>query len=256
MIAEDPRCRWFLPFLATILLGINPPGDCNSILAATDFTQDTDGHIYRPALQPSEAVPVTGTYTLKTAAGKPCLIATMGIEYIVIAKKKPWYFSLDPARVSTNGFCVRDAAFLSLSLANNTGNMTLIFKKEGNVTFATQMTAHISPLPVCDTCASKSYLGTLANDRLFSAPYGWRFNCNSGSVFVMSKELRIKLVPLRIQAFTGPTGQFGKQVECWADFNRNVIPIIVEATVIGLLLIAVLTFLIIKDRRRPGYDPL
>lgn len=45
------------------------------------------------------------------------------------------------------------------------------------------------------------------------------------------------------------------EVECWADFNKRIFPIIIGATVVGLLLIAVLTFLIIwNNRRQAGYD--
>lgn len=45
-------------------------------------------------------------------------------------------------------------------------------------------------------------------------------------------------------------------MECWADFNKRVIPIVIGATVVGLFLIIVLTFLFVKDRRRQGYDRL
>lgn len=46
------------------------------------------------------------------------------------------------------------------------------------------------------------------------------------------------------------------EVECWADYNKRVIPIIIGAVVVCLLIIAVLTFLFIRDRRREGYDTL
>lgn len=46
------------------------------------------------------------------------------------------------------------------------------------------------------------------------------------------------------------------EVECWADYNKRVIPIIIGAVVVCLLIIAALTFLFIRDRRREGYDTL
>ncbi|XP_071757790.1 lysosome-associated membrane glycoprotein 3 isoform X3 [Centroberyx gerrardi] len=228
--------------------------DGSSIQAASDSDQPSEGLIYRPVLQPSEAVPVIGAYTMKTPAGKPCLKATMGVEYIVIEKKKPWYFDLDPTRVTTSGYCGKEAAVLSLTLPDNAASLQFTFKKEGNVSYVTGLTAHISPLPVCKGCASKIYPGVVANDKLFKANYGRSFKCNSQSEFVMAAELRIKLVPLQIQAFTLPKGEYGQEVECWADFNKRVIPIIIGAAVVGLILIAVLTFLVIKDRRRQGYE--
>lgn len=45
-------------------------------------------------------------------------------------------------------------------------------------------------------------------------------------------------------------------VECWADFNKRIIPIIIGAVVVAIILIAVLTYLFIRDRRREGYDSL
>ncbi|KAM4629112.1 lysosome-associated membrane glycoprotein 2 [Polymixia lowei] len=178
----------------------------------------------------------------------------MGIEYIVIVKKKPWYFNLDPTRVITSGYCVNDTAFLSLNLPFNAASLQFIFKKEANASYVSKVTALIFPLPVCNGCTSKMYPGVLANDKLFRAPYGRSFKCDSQSVFVMAEDLRIKLVPLQIQAFTVPEGQYGPEVECWADFERRVIPIIMGATAVGLILITVLSYLIHRDRHRPGYE--
>lgn len=47
---------------------------------------------------------------------------------------------------------------------------------------------------------------------------------------------------------------FVSEVECWADFDKRVIPVIIGATVVALVLISVLTFQFIKDRHRSGYD--
>lgn len=45
-------------------------------------------------------------------------------------------------------------------------------------------------------------------------------------------------------------------VECWADFNKRIIPIIIGAVVVTVILIAVMTYMLIRDRRREGYDSL
>ncbi|XP_071368564.1 lysosome-associated membrane glycoprotein 3 isoform X2 [Centroberyx affinis] len=252
-MTEGHRGGWSLFLLAAIILGFSLSSDGSSIQAASDSEQPSEGLIYRPVLQPTEAVPVIGTYTMKTPAGKPCLKATMGVEYIVI-EKKPWYFELDPTRVATSGYCGKEAAVLSLTLPDNAASLQLTFRKEGNVSFVTGLTAHITPLPVCKGCASKIYPGVVANTKLFKANCGRSFKCKSQNEFVMAAELKIKLVPLQIQAFTLPKGEYGQEVECWADFNKRVIPIIVGAVVVCIVLIAVLTFLVIKDRRGQGYE--
>lgn len=46
----------------------------------------------------------------------------------------------------------------------------------------------------------------------------------------------------------------GSEVECWVDFNKKVIPIISIAVVVCLTLIVAISFLVIRDRRRVGYE--
>ncbi|XP_062311732.1 lysosome-associated membrane glycoprotein 3 [Osmerus eperlanus] len=209
-----------------------------------------------PVLQPSESVPTTGTFTLKDTKGNLCLKVTMGVEYIVIEKKKPSYFNLDPKAILVSGFCTTNSAVLSLGFSGNGGSLTLTFKKEGSMSYVSGMSAHITPEP-CKGCRKKDYPGVMANEKLFLAPSGRSFKCNSQTTFVMAEELKLKIQPLQVQAFTIPKGgKFGEVVECWADFNKRVIPIIIGAVVVGLLLIAAISFLVIRDRRRQGYERL
>ncbi|XP_039985375.1 lysosome-associated membrane glycoprotein 3 isoform X2 [Xiphias gladius] len=242
---------WCLLFLAAIIPGVHLHRSDSSVQPASD----SEAQIYRPVLQPSEAAPQIGTYMMKTPAGKPCVKATMGAEYVV-SEKKTWYFNLDPSRVRTSGYCDKQVAVLSLTLPDNAAGLQLTFKKEKSFFYITKLTAHLSPLPVCQKCANKTYSGLLDHEKLFKTADGQSFNCKSENLLLMSSELKIKLVPLHMQAFTLPDGRYGQEVECWADFNKRVIPIVLGATVLGLILIAVLTFLFIRDRHRQGYDRL
>ncbi|XP_045904536.1 lysosome-associated membrane glycoprotein 3 isoform X2 [Micropterus dolomieu] len=254
MMLRGPTGEWFLFFLAAIIPGLHLQRNGSSIQPASNSEPPSKAQIYQPVFQPSEAIPPIGTYMLKNAVGNPCIKATMGVEYIVIEKKKSWYFNLDPSRVSISGYCSKETAVLSLTLPANAASLQLFFKKENNLFYVTKLTAHVSPLPVCQGCANKTYSGLVDHEKLFTAANGQSFNCKSENLLLMSPALRIKLVPLQMQAFTLPKGQYGKEVECWADYNKRVIPIVIGATVVCLILIAVLTFLFIKDRRRQGYD--
>ncbi|XP_022624097.1 lysosome-associated membrane glycoprotein 3 [Seriola dumerili] len=241
MMHTGARCLFFL---AAVVPGVHLQRN------------DSETQIYRPVLQPSEAIPKIGTYMLQSLAGKPCIKATMGAEYIVIEKKKTWYFNLDPSRVRTSGYCGKESALLSVTLPDNTTSLEFTFKKENNVSYVTKLSARVSPLPVCQRCANKTYSGLLDHYKLFTTANGQSFKCKSDSLLLMSSELRIKLVHLQMQAFTLPNGQYGEEVECWADFNKRVVPIVIGATVVGFILITVLTLLFIKDRRSQGYDRL
>ncbi|KAF3690605.1 Lysosome-associated membrane glycoprotein 3 [Channa argus] len=214
----------------------------------------SDSQVYQPVLQPSETIPPIGTYTLKSSEGKPCIKATMGVEYIVTEKQKTWYFNVDPSRVVITGHCGKDSAVLSLQLPDNAAGLEFTFTKEKKRSYVSKLTAQLSPRPVCQKCGNETYSGLLDHQKLFTAEDGSSFGCRSENLLRVSSQLKIKLVPLQMQAFTLPSGQFGQMVECWADYSKDVIPIIIGATVVGLILIAMLTFLFIKDRRRQGYD--
>ncbi|XP_028443583.1 lysosome-associated membrane glycoprotein 3 [Perca flavescens] len=255
MMLRDHTCGWSLFFLAAVIPDVHLQRNDHSFPPASEFSSEVQ--IYRPVMQHSEAVPPIGTYMLKNLVGEPCIKATMGAEYIVIEKKKTWYFNLDPSRVTAGGYCGKEAAVLKLMLPDNAASLQFTFKKEENISYIDKLTVHVSPLPVCQGCANKTYSGLVVNDKLFAATTGQSFKCNSEKLLLMSSELRIKLVPLQIQAFTLPKGQYGKEVECWADFSQRAVPIIVGATVVGLVLITVLTLLFIRDRRhREGYERL
>uniref|UniRef100_A0A8C6SZS4 Lysosome-associated membrane glycoprotein 2-like luminal domain-containing protein n=1 Tax=Neogobius melanostomus TaxID=47308 RepID=A0A8C6SZS4_9GOBI len=211
--------------------------------------------VYRPVLQPSESVPPTATYTLRTPGGTACIRATLGAEFMVL-DQKTWYFNLDQSRVRLSGYCGKSAALLSLTLPDNAASLLFYFTKEKKVFYVTKITAHLSPLPICKNCTKRTYTGLVDHEKLFVTKGVHSFRCNSESLLHLSSELRLKLVPLKMQAFTLVKGQYGKEVECWADYNKRVIPIIIGAAVVGLLLIALITYLVIRDRRRTEYESL
>ncbi|XP_056269789.1 lysosome-associated membrane glycoprotein 3 isoform X2 [Pseudoliparis swirei] len=236
--------------------GIHLQRDGGSIQPASDSELTSESQMYWPVLQPSESVPPIGTYMLNNLVGKPCIKATLGAEYIVIEMKKTWYFPLDPSRVRTSGYCGKEAAVLSFTLPHSAASLQFTFREDKSVFYVDKLTAHVSPLPVCRGCANKTYSGALAHEKLFAAGHGQSFKCQSEQLLWTSSELSIRLVPLQLQAFTLPEGPRGSEVECWPDFNKRALPIIAEATGVGLFLITVMTFLFIKDRRREGYDRL
>ncbi|CAG5863283.1 lysosome-associated membrane glycoprotein 3 [Menidia menidia] len=256
MVLSGHRSRWSLFLLAAFFQGVHLQKNDGSVHFVSAPEKPSESQIYRPVLQPSEAIPTPGTYMLKSLLGTPCIKATMGAEYIVIEKKKTWYFSLDPSRVRISGYCVKDVAVLSLTMPNNAASLQFTFKREKKHFYVTRLTAHLIPHPVCKGCLNKTYSGLLDHEKLFKTANGKSFKCQSEHLLLASSELRIKLYPLQMQAFSVPKGQYGKEVECWADFNKRTIPIIIGAVVVGIILIIVLSFLFIRDRRTRGYERL
>ncbi|XP_007576941.1 lysosome-associated membrane glycoprotein 3 isoform X1 [Poecilia formosa] len=211
---------------------------------------------YRPVLQHNKTIPTTGSYMLRDYAGQPCIKANMGAQYVVTENKTNWYFSVDPSRVSLSGKCSKDEALLSLMLPDNSACLDFTFRKDENNFYVTKLAAQLFPLPVCKGCPNKTYSGILTNQTLFKAAKDKSFKCTSESLLSVSSELRIKLVRLQMQAFGVPDGKFREEDECWADFNHRAVPIIIGSIATGVLLSIVLSFLIIRDRRAPGYERL
>ncbi|XP_051930308.1 lysosome-associated membrane glycoprotein 3 isoform X2 [Hippocampus zosterae] len=162
-----------LLFLAAFIPGVHSLGNDNSVVAASSF----GAHIYRPVLRPLDVLPLIGTYTVTNPRGELCVKATLGAQYIVIIKKKSWFFNLDPLRVHVSGSCRRESAVLSLTLPDHAASLQFTFKKEKNQFHVTKLTASLSPRPVCFGCANKTYLGSVSHGKLFAASYGRSFRC-------------------------------------------------------------------------------
>ncbi|XP_074524169.1 lysosome-associated membrane glycoprotein 3 [Halichoeres trimaculatus] len=255
MIMKTHTGGWSLFFLAAVIPGVHLQETSSHVQPVLTSEQPTETLLYQPVLQPSESIPPIGTYTLATLDGIPRIKAIMGVEYI-ITEKKTWYFSLDPTRVRATGYCGKETAVMSLTLPNNAGSLQFLFGKDKDNFWVSKVAAHLTPLPLCQKCSNKTYYGLVDYEKLFLTAGGKSYKCKSESVLLMSSELKIKLVPLQLQAFTLPKGGFGKEVECWADYYKRVLPIVVGAVVVCILLIAVITFLFIRDRRTEGYDRL
>ncbi|KAG1941980.1 lysosome-associated membrane glycoprotein 3 [Pimephales promelas] len=208
----------------------------------------------RPVLQPKETAPPQSTYTLKNLKGQVCVRARLGGEYVVRENKKKYYFNLDPGSTQASGYCLNQKSVLSLSFAG--GNLEFTFIKEGNVFYVKKITGLLMPVPTCKNCQNKTYIGIVDHEKLFLAKNGLSFQCKSETTLILSSNLRLKLVPLQIQAFDLASGAFGKEVECWADYNKRVIPIILGGVAAAICLIAILTYVLVRERRGQGYEQL
>ncbi|KAL6469528.1 hypothetical protein MHYP_G00230520 [Metynnis hypsauchen] len=69
-----------------------------------------------------------------------------------------------------------------------------------------------------------------------------------GGLSYVSK-LRATLTPM-------PPCKKCNKVECWADYTKRIIPIVLGAVVVGIILIAVLVYVLTRERRGQGYERL
>lgn len=58
--------------------------------------------------------------------------------------------------------------------------------------------------------SDKTYAGLLDHEKLFRTKIGRSLKCKSENLLLMSSKLQVKLVPMQMQAFSLPRGQYGK----------------------------------------------
>uniref|UniRef100_A0A8C2PX77 Lysosome-associated membrane glycoprotein 2-like luminal domain-containing protein n=1 Tax=Cyprinus carpio TaxID=7962 RepID=A0A8C2PX77_CYPCA len=194
----------------------------------------------RPVLQPKESTPPEFLYTLKNPQGKVCVRASLGVEYVVRENNKNYYFNVNPSFTRVTGFCGAQKSVFSLEFDG--GHLEFTFIKVPTVAFISMI--------------NKTYVGVVSNDKLFKAKNGLSFQCKSQTTLILASFLRVKLVPMQIQAFGLANGAFGKEVECWEDYNKRMIPIILGAVAAAVCLIAILTYVLVRERRNQGYEQL
>ncbi|XP_055074553.1 lysosome-associated membrane glycoprotein 3 [Misgurnus anguillicaudatus] len=208
----------------------------------------------RPILQPKETVPLQFTCTLKNPQGKVCVRASLGVEYVVRVNKKNYYYNLNPSLIQATGYCGDTKSVLSLDFEG--GHLEFTFIKEGGFSYVKTIKGLLNPAPPCKKCQSKPYIGIVDHENLFKTSNGLSFKCKSETMLILANNFRVKLIPLQMQAFDLANGAFGKDAECWADYNKRMIPIILGAVAAAVCLIAILTFVLVRERRGQGYEQL
>ncbi|XP_016423567.1 lysosome-associated membrane glycoprotein 3-like [Sinocyclocheilus rhinocerous] len=208
----------------------------------------------RPVLQPKETTPPQFLCTLRNPQGKVCVRASLGVEYVVRENKKNYYFNMNPSSTQATGFCGNQKSILSLDFDG--GHLEFTFIKEGDLSYVSTIKGLLRPAPPCKNCQNKTYVGVINHDKLFKAKNGLSFQCKSQMTLILASYFRVKLVPLQIQAFDLANGAFGKEVECWEDYNKRMIPIILGAVAAAVCLIAILTYVLVRERRGQGYEQL
>uniref|UniRef100_A0A673MK79 Lysosome-associated membrane glycoprotein 2-like luminal domain-containing protein n=1 Tax=Sinocyclocheilus rhinocerous TaxID=307959 RepID=A0A673MK79_9TELE len=202
----------------------------------------------RPVLQPKETTPPQFLCTLRNPQGKVCVRASLGVEYVVRENKKNYYFNMNPSSTQATGFCGNQKSILSLDFDG--GHLEFTFIKVPTVAFISMKILAPSAFH------NKTYVGVINHDKLFKAKNGLSFQCKSQMTLILASYFRVKLVPLQIQAFDLANGAFGKEVECWEDYNKRMIPIILGAVAAAVCLIAILTYVLVRERRGQGYEQL
>ncbi|KAI5609825.1 lysosome-associated membrane glycoprotein 3 [Silurus asotus] len=238
----------FLIFAALLFMGSSVSSEVDNSLLTEGFVshvedaEDPSNMTKKPILQPKESKPEISTYTLKRLS-QVCVMAKLGVVFLVKENKKTLYYNLDPKSTRATGYCTNDKAVFSLEFDG--GMLEFTFKKVCAVTESCRLLFE-----------GQSYPGILNHEKLFKTSKGKSFKCKSKTQLILAENLSIKLIEMQIQGFDLDKDTFGKEVECWADYTKRIIPIVVGAVVAGIILIAILVYVLMRERRSQGYEQL
>lgn len=203
--------------------------------------------------------PERGNYTVTTSNGTLCLMARMGLQINVsfssssLNKTVLDLINIQPNVTKSFGSCDTDSATLQLTTDVEKTNLTFTFSLN-----TTSRKYHLSGVslsvvlpdlkgPFSSSNGSLDYLkGTL----------GRSYMCREEQRLSVAQDFSLNTFQLQVQPF-GVTGdQFGSAEECQLDEDDMLIPIIVGASLAGLVLIVLVAYLIGRKRSHAGYQTI
>ncbi|KAM6985098.1 lysosome-associated membrane glycoprotein 1b [Aplochiton taeniatus] len=248
------------------------PGDASLnpfiyINTATTLHQGfaTDAPPTAPASQPSAspagnpAPPERGNYTVTNSNGSTCLMARMGLQFNLsfisadLKKTVLEVVNLQPNLTKSSGSCEADTATLILTANDEKTNLTFFFSLN-----STSSKYHLGGIALTAAWPDMSSPFSASNSSLdyFRGTLGGSYMCREEQTLDVVENFSLNTFQLQVQPF-GLTGkQFGAAEECQIDEDDVLIPIIVGASLAGLVLIVLVAYLIGMKRSQAGYQTI
>ncbi|XP_042313018.1 lysosome-associated membrane glycoprotein 3 [Sceloporus undulatus] len=202
-----------------------------------------------PTLAPKPSPAATGAYSVSNGTAD-CIKALMGLTMIAKNRKtnSMEYFNIDPNTTQTTGICGASLSVLKISFQG--GFISFTFNKNGEVYYVSVIEATLT-VP----SEGSPYTG-IKSDELFSVQVGNCFKCTGLQTVDMSDNLQLQIANSQLQAFDIVDDQFGTVEECALDRNKKLIPTTVALSLVGLIVIVIVTCAIYRRKPTSGYDPI
>uniref|UniRef100_A0A3Q3WYD7 Lysosome-associated membrane glycoprotein 1 n=1 Tax=Mola mola TaxID=94237 RepID=A0A3Q3WYD7_MOLML len=208
--------------------------------------------------QASTTVPPTtaSTTTITTnSSGTVCLLAKVGLQLNVS------YFSQSQGKIiqalvnlspkmNSSGSCEASRATLTLTQEQTT---TLSF------TFTLNSTKyHLSEISLVANWSDMAEPLSASNSSLnyLQSSLSHSYMCNAEQVLTVVPAFSLNTFKLQVQPFSVTNNQFSTAEECQVDQDQMLIPIIVGASLAGLVLIVLIAYLIGRKRSHAGYQTI
>ncbi|XP_061095317.1 lysosome-associated membrane glycoprotein 3 [Conger conger] len=204
-----------------------------------------------PLLVPHPKQPPTACYDIMDSSESECMKTQMGVQYMVTVNKSMLYFNIHPSSTRVTGVCGQTTSILALNFTG--GHLEFTFRKEDNTSYVTSVKAGLEG-SVCKGCEHLLFKGVKTNMKLFEAHAGFCYKCDTQTTLPLAANLSVKIIHAQIQALGITDNKFGLEEECWPDYYRRVMPVVLGGVAIGVCLVAFLTYLLIRERRPHGYQ--
>lgn len=208
-----------------------------------------------PTTVPVNPKPEVGEYRVNDSSSKACLLAKMGLHLNFTYSKKDgkvafYELNIDPKNISVAGLCANTSSTLILY----TDQVYLLFNFALNTTLSkfylarVHVNATLPEDPKFDQDnSSLLYLQTTAHKS---------YKCIAKETLQITGNFSIDTYSLQIQPFNVDGNKFGPALDCAADQNGMLVPIVVGAALAGLVLIVLIAYLIGRKRSHAGYQTI
>ncbi|XP_053471317.1 lysosome-associated membrane glycoprotein 1a [Ictalurus furcatus] len=233
----------------------------NETICSADTPSTTAAPTTTPITSTTPVTPTNperGNYSVENTNGtSACLLARMGLQlnltYLSRNQNKTVVAirNVVPSRMVASGSCESTTATLQLTgdLANLTFMFTLNSTTKKYQLSALNMSASWEDMrdPFKVSNSSLQYMqGTL----------GRSYMCNIEEVFPVVSTFSLNTFDLQVQPFGVHDNQFGPADMCAMQKDNMLVPIIVGASLAGLVLIVLIAYLIGRKRSHAGYQTI
>ncbi|OXB60822.1 hypothetical protein ASZ78_016550 [Callipepla squamata] len=186
-------------------------------------------------------------YTI-SSRNQTCIKAVMGLQLMALSiqEKQMKYLTVNPNTTQIHGSCGTVRSVLNITFIG--GFISFVFIKKDPTYYVNAIEAELQ-LP----SEGKLYYGIIRQQH-FTAKLGNSFKCASKQTFGLKRAYQLLIVNMQLQAFDIVGNQFGREEECFLDQNGKAVPIAVGLSILGLLVIVLVTFLISRKKPYRGYE--
>ncbi|KAM4048487.1 lysosome-associated membrane glycoprotein 1 [Anomaloglossus baeobatrachus] len=204
----------------------------------------------------NNTTPEIGTYNVSEKSGY-CILSKMGLRLNVTYKNKDekdafYLFNIDPKSVNTTGKCLNTS--ISMTLVSNQAHIQFDFVL--NTTEGKFYLSHVHVNTTVPEAKEPNFDIDSGSVSFLKTTEHKSYKCNAKQTLQITDKLSIYTYSLQVQAFDIEGNKFGPAVECAADENGMLVPIIVGAALAGLVLIVLIAYLIGRKRSHAGYQTI